>query len=94
MRRGQQRTTPLGLTGTWAQAKDGKGGRVDAGHSGGSRHAARSADMSNRLWHEKDGFKFQVDDVPHQYRMWRAVDRKRVGRRLMLLVGGGRIRSK
>ena len=71
-RRDQQRTTSQGPTGAWAQAEGGKGGQTDAGHSGGSRHAARGAETSGGdLW-VVGGYKVQVYNNTCRERMWGA----------------------
>ena len=67
--------TPKELIGTQVQAKGGKGGRMDAVHSGGSRHTAWGVETSDRGWRVACGDKFQVYNDPLWEEMWGAGDR-------------------
>ena len=84
---------PLGPTGTWVQAKGGKGGGARRhGNGGRRRHAAQSAGMSGRSWRVAGACDNQVGGALYRERrrgaggmrglwLWTTADGDAVGKR-------------
>ena len=58
-----------------------EGVQTDVGHGGGRRHAARGTETIGRGWRVEGGVEVKVENLPFQYWMWRAGDKKRMRQR-------------